>query len=187
MAIQAVAGNLAAQKGWALLLTASDALSAVTRTESAAAAAMAGAAALHPHGEWSKEEREELQRLSDAGLTLVTLGVLDLALSILLMLGVVSLYPLVRFRAMLPDGEARGYVAENHGALDGVLELPHVAWPRMRLDRIHGVRQQRGRGSAVLGSEAAHGVDERRWIAEAEPARRQIVFTGRVRQRGAHR
>ena len=38
--------------------------------------------------------------------------------------GEVALVPRgVRFRALLPDGEARGYVAENHGALFRLPEL----------------------------------------------------------------
>lgn len=53
------------------------------------------------------------------GLTLLTeLGRIDLAP------GQVALIPRgVRFRALLPDGHARGYVAENHGALFRLPEL----------------------------------------------------------------
>ncbi len=52
-------------------------------------------------------------------LTLLTeLGRIDLAP------GQIALIPRgVRFRALLPDGEARGYVAENHGALFRLPEL----------------------------------------------------------------
>jgi homogentisate 1,2-dioxygenase len=42
--------------------------------------------------------------------------------------GEVALVPRgVRFRVLLPDGEARGYVAENHGACSGCPNLGRSA------------------------------------------------------------
>jgi hypothetical protein len=63
-------------------------------------------------------------------------------------------------------------VRHDHGAPNPVLELPHVAGPRIRFDGSHGILAQRHRAAPLLGGKPLH---ERMREQAASPAGREAA------------
>ena len=80
-----------------------------------------------------------------------------------------------RFDAPSPISGNDVAVREDHRALERVLELAHVAGPRVRLENLHrGITDRFLRLGSLLGVPREKGLREQRNIVRAQAKRRQM-------------